>query len=83
VREAVAAVPVVHGPERPADVHLGRVSGTRAAAELNWTAETTFRDGLRLYLDWLTDTSGSPVAAAPASTSGSAAAVLRHESPEL
>ena len=83
VRELVAAVPIVHGPERPADVHLGRVSGARAAAELRWSPDTTFRDGLRLYLDWLTDTSGSPVAEAAASTSGSAAAVLRHESPEL
>jgi len=83
VRELVSPVPIVHGPERPADVRIGRVSGARAAAELNWTAERTFRDGLRLYLDWLADTSGSPVAEAAAKTSGSAAAVLRHESPEL
>ena len=83
VCDLVAPVPIVHGPERPADVRLGRVSGARAAAELNWTAQTTFRVGLRRYLEWLTDTSGSPVAEARASTSGSAAAVLRHESPEL
>ena len=83
VRELVAPVPVAHGPERPADVRLGRVSGARATAELRWSAETTLREGLRLYLDWLTDTSGSPVAEAAASTAGSAAAVFRHESPEL
>jgi UDP-glucose 4-epimerase len=83
VRELVAPVPIVHGPERPADVRLGRVSGARAAGELRWSAETTFGDGLRLYLDWLTDTSCSPVAEAAASTAGSATAVLRHESPEL
>src|SRR4029077_8482487 len=64
VRELVAPVPIVHGPERPADVHLGRVPGARATAELRWSPDTTFRDGLRLYLDWLTDTSGSPVAEA-------------------
>lgn len=83
VRELVAPVPIVHGPERPADVHLGRVSGARAARELSWPAETTFRDGLRLYIDWLTDTSDSPVAEAASSTAGSAAAVLRHEPTEL
>ena len=83
VRELVAPVPIVHGPERPADVRLGRVSGARAARELSWPAETTFRDGLRLYIDWLTDTSDSPVAEAASSTAGSAAAVLRHEPTEL
>src|SRR5262249_39508993 len=83
VRELVAPVPVVHGAERPADVHLGRVSGARAAAELRWSPGTTFREGLRLYLDWLTDTSGSPAAEWAATAAGGAAAVLRHESPEL
>jgi UDP-glucose 4-epimerase len=82
VRELVAPVPVVHGPERRADVHLARVSGKRAQAELHWTPTTTFREGLRLYLDWLTDKSGSPVADAAASTAGSAATVFTHESPE-
>ena len=82
VRSLVAPVPIVHGPERHADVHLGQVSGARMAAELNWTPRTTFREGLRLYLDWLTETSASPVADAAASTAGSAAAVFSHESPE-
>jgi UDP-glucose 4-epimerase len=82
VRDLVAPVPIVHGPERPADVHLGHVSGVRIAKELNWTPRTSFRAGLKLYLDWLTETSGSPVADAAASTAGSAAAVFSHESPE-
>lgn len=83
VRETVAPVPVVHGPDRPADVRIGRVSSARAAAELGWRAETPFRVGLRRYLDWLTETSGSPVAAAASSTEGSAAAVRLQESAEL
>ena len=83
VRELVAEVPIVHGPERPVDVHIGHVSGERAAAELGWRAETPFTEGVRRYLDWLTVTSGSPVAAADASTNGSAATVLRQESAEL
>jgi UDP-glucose 4-epimerase len=83
VRELVAAVPLVHGPERPADVHIGRISGARAASELGWRAETPFVDGVRRYVDWLAVTNGSPVAAAAASIDGSAAAVLRQESAEL
>ncbi|MGN6800006.1 MAG: NAD-dependent epimerase/dehydratase family protein [Gaiellaceae bacterium] len=82
VRALVAPVPIVHGPERPADVHLGHVSGARVATELHWTPRTSFRDGLRLYLKWLAVTSGAPVSAAAASTAGSAAAVFSHESPE-
>ena len=83
VRELVAPVPIVHGPERPADVHIGHVSGARAAADLGWEATTPFTEGVRRYLDWLTVTSGSPVASAFSSTTGSAAAVLRQEPREL
>ena len=83
VRELVEPVPIVHGPERPADVHIGHVSGARAVADLGWEARTSFSDGVRRYLDWLNVTSGSPVARAASSTSGNAAAVLRQEPSEL
>ena len=83
VRELVAPVPIVHGPERPADVHIAHVSGARAAADLGWEAQTPFSDGVRRYLEWLSITSGSPVARAASSTSGNAAAVLRQEPSEL
>ncbi|MHB8470735.1 MAG: NAD-dependent epimerase/dehydratase family protein [Gaiellaceae bacterium] len=83
VREIVGDVPIVHGPERPADVRIGRISGARAAAELDWVARTPFAAGVGRYVDWLTETSGSPIAAAAASTAGSAATVLRQESAEL
>ncbi len=83
VREVVAPVPLVHGPERPADVHIGHISGARAGAELGWTAETPFEDGVRRYVDWLAVTNGSPVAAADARIDGSAETVLRQESAEL
>ena len=43
VRELVAEVPLVHGPERPVDVHIAHISGARAAAELGWRAD----DGVR------------------------------------
>ena len=80
VRELVAPVPLVHGPERPADVHIGHISGARAAAELGWRAETSFVEGVRRYVDWLAVTNGSPV---DASIDGSAATVFRQESAEL
>jgi UDP-glucose 4-epimerase len=83
VRELVAPVPLVHGPERPADVHIGHISGARAATELGWRAETPFEEGVRRYVDWLAVTNGSPVAADAASIAGSAATVLRQESAEL
>jgi UDP-glucose 4-epimerase len=53
VRTVVGDAPVVHGPERPADVRLGHISGARAAAELSWTASTNFVEGVRRYVDWL------------------------------
>jgi UDP-glucose 4-epimerase len=83
VRTTVAAVPIVHGPERPADVRIGRISSSRAADELGWRAQTPFAEGLRRYVDWLTATSGSPVATAASRIAGSAETVRRQESAEL
>ena len=80
VRELVTPVPIVHGPERPADVRLRRVSSQRAASELGWQASVRFADGLSRYTDWLGRQKGSGDAS---STRGSAAAVLRQESAEL
>ncbi len=79
----VATVPIEHGPERPADLRVGHVSGARAAAELGWRAETSFADGVRRYVEWLTATSGSPVASSASSTAGSASTVRRQEPAEL
>jgi UDP-glucose 4-epimerase len=79
----VAPVPIVHVPERPADVRLGSVSGARAAAELGWTPTVRFEEGLGRYLDWLAATNGSPAAAAASRTIGSDATVLLQESGEL
>jgi UDP-glucose 4-epimerase len=65
VRTVVGDVPVVHGPERPGDVRLGRISGARAASELGWTATTKFADGVRHYVDWLAVADRLPVSVAP------------------
>ena len=83
VCRVVAPVPIVHVPERPADVRLGRVSGARAASELGWTPTVQFEEGLGRYVDWLAATSRSPAAAAASSTIGKADTVLLQESGEL
>ena len=83
IRGLVAEVPIVHGPERPVDVRIPTISGARAASELAWQPETPFAEGVGRYLDWLSETSGSPVWEIAESTDGSAAAVLRQEPAEL
>lgn len=83
VCRVVAPVPIVHVPERPADVQLGRVSGTRAATELGWRPTVGFEEGLGRYVDWLGATNGSPAAAVASNTIGSDATVLLQESGEL
>jgi len=79
VRDLVAAVPIVHSHERPSDVHMGRVSGARAATELGWRPSVAFRQGLERYVEWLDATSSKPDARTDSSSAGSASAVLRHE----
>lgn len=79
VRELVADVPIVHGPQRVADVKIAHVSGERAAAELGWRATTPFAEGVRRYVESLTATSGSPRATTASMIDGSAAAVLVHD----
>jgi UDP-glucose 4-epimerase len=83
VRTLVGEVPIVHTRERPADLRIGHVSGALAERELGWRTTTTFRAGVRRYLDWLTETSGSPVREAMRMMDGSAETVLRQEAGEL
>jgi UDP-glucose 4-epimerase len=83
VRELVADVEIIHGPGRVADVSIPHVSSERAAAELGWSATTSFGDGVRAYIDWLAETSGSPVSRADSMIDGSAATVLAQEPAEL
>jgi UDP-glucose 4-epimerase len=83
VRDVVGDVPIVHVEGRAGDLRGGNISGERAASELSWEATTTFADGVRRYIEWVTDAAGTPRAAIASMTDGSAAAVLRQESSEL
>jgi UDP-glucose 4-epimerase len=83
VRDVVGDVPIVHVEGRAGDLRGGNISGERAARELGWEPTTVFADGVRRYVEWVTDDAGTPRAATASMTDGSAAAVLRHESSEL
>jgi UDP-glucose 4-epimerase len=83
VRDVVGDVPIVHVEGRAGDLRGGNISGERAALELGWEPTTAFADGVRRYVDWVTDDAGTPRAATASMTDGSAAAVFLHESSEL
>ena len=83
IRDIVGDVKIVHVDGRAGDLRGGNVSGERAARELGWEPTTPFAEGVRRYVDWVTDTAGTPVAATAASTDGSAAAVFIQEPAEL
>ena len=52
VRQALGDVEILHTPGRAGDFAGIRVSGARAAAELDWRATTPFADGVRRYVSW-------------------------------
>ncbi len=83
VRDVVGEVPIVHIEGRAGDLRAAKVSGERAKRELGWEAATTFTEGVRRYVDWVTASAGTPSAATASRIDGSAAAVLRHEPGEL
>lgn len=83
VRDVVGDVPIVHIEGRAGDLRGGNISGERAARELGWDPKTSFVDGVRRYVAWLTDEAETPSAATASSTDGSAATVLRQDSGEL
>jgi len=83
VRDVVGEVPIVHVEGRAGDLRAAKVSGERAHRELGWEAATTFTEGVRRYVDWVTESAGTPSAATASRIDGSAAAVLRQESGEL
>ena len=83
VRDVVGEVPIRHSEGRPGDQRGGNISGERAAAELGWEPRTTFVEGVRRYVEWVTRDAEAPRVATASSTDGSAAVVLRQESSEL
>jgi UDP-glucose 4-epimerase len=52
VRDAVGEVDIVHTEGRAADFAGARISGERAADELDWRPRTPFAEGVRRYVAW-------------------------------
>jgi UDP-glucose 4-epimerase len=53
VRSLVGDVEIEHTPGRAGDFNSGaEISGERAARELGWHPETSFRDGVSKYIAW-------------------------------
>jgi UDP-glucose 4-epimerase len=83
VRDVVGDVKIVHVEGRAGDLRGGNISGQRALDELGWEPTTSFDEGVRRYVAWVTRTAGTPSAAIASSSGGSAAAVLDQEPSEL
>ena len=83
VREVVGDVAIVHVEGRAGDLRGGNVSGERALRELGWEPTTSFVDGVRRYVEWVTGAAGTPSSATASSTDGSAATVRHQEPAEL
>ena len=62
VQEMTGGCEIVHTPPRPGDFPGKEISNERALEELGWKAETSFREGVRRYVEWVR---GSTRAARP------------------
>jgi UDP-glucose 4-epimerase len=53
VQENTDGCEIVHTPPRPGDFPGKEISNERALEELGWKAETSFREGVRRYVEWV------------------------------
>jgi UDP-glucose 4-epimerase len=60
VQENTDNCEIVHTPPRPGDFPGKEISNERALAELGWKAETSFREGVRRYVEWVRCTTRPP-----------------------
>ncbi|MGN6556446.1 MAG: NAD-dependent epimerase/dehydratase family protein [Solirubrobacterales bacterium] len=60
VQENTDNCEIVHTPPRPGDFPGKAISNERALAELDWKAETSFREGVRKYVEWVRCTTRPP-----------------------
>ena len=60
VQENTDGCEIVHTPPRPGDFPGKAISNVRALEELGWEAETSFRDGVRRYVEWVRCTTRPP-----------------------
>lgn len=60
VQENTDNCEIVHTPPRPGDFPGKSISNERALAELGWEAKTSFREGVRRYVEWVRNTTRPP-----------------------
>ena len=53
VQENTDGCEIVHTPPRPGDFPGKEISNQRALDEIDWKAETSFREGVRRYVEWV------------------------------
>src|SRR3954451_4502173 len=60
VQENVDTCEITHTPPRPRDFPGKSTSNERALAELGWEAKTSFKEGVRKYVEWVRNTTRPP-----------------------
>jgi UDP-glucose 4-epimerase len=60
VQENTDNCEIVHTPPRPGDFPGKVISNERALAELGWKAETSFKEGVRKYVEWVRSSTRPP-----------------------
>jgi nucleoside-diphosphate-sugar epimerase/UDP-N-acetylglucosamine:LPS N-acetylglucosamine transferase len=60
VQEMTGGCEIVHTPPRPGDFPGKEISNARALEELGWKAETSFREGVCSYVEWVRGTTRPP-----------------------
>jgi UDP-glucose 4-epimerase len=60
VQENTDNCEIVHTPPRPGDFPGKEISNVRALEEIGWQAETSFREGVRRYVEWVRNTTRPP-----------------------
>lgn len=60
VQENTDGCEIVHTPPRPGDFPGKVISNARALDELGWKAATSFRDGVKKYVEWVRNSTRPP-----------------------
>jgi UDP-glucose 4-epimerase len=60
VQEMTGGCEIVHTPPRPGDFPGKEISNRRALEEVGWQAATSFREGVRRYVEWVRNTTRPP-----------------------
>ena len=68
VQENTDNCEIVHTPPRPGDFPGKAISNERALEELGWKAETSFKEGVRKYVEWVPKCTTRPPDPIPGTT---------------